>query len=275
MNTLSLSAPIIIMGMHRSGTTLITKMLEICDVFWGKIKDEYNEDRGFQLLNEQLFSVTNGTWDNPEPVENHLSETRNVEKEVAKIKKSMDTYFYKDYFGCREPFLNAQTQKHSIHWGWKDPRNIFTLPVWLRVFPSARVIHILRNGVDVTASLWRRETSRPEGSNHPHYSILCQSLIGCFNLWKCYVTSARYQVKNHENAVEIRFEDLIEQPAIIMRQLADFLGLELNDLMGRAISMIKPERRFAFVNTPNLQNFWHLIKNDSLMNELGYSCLPE
>ncbi len=30
-------------------------------------------------------------------------------------------------------------------WGWKDPRNTFTLPMWLSIFPKARVLHVLRN----------------------------------------------------------------------------------------------------------------------------------
>jgi hypothetical protein len=42
-------------------------------------------------------------------------------------------------------------------WGWKDPRNSITLPVWLKLFPDARVIHIVRNGVDVAESLYRRQ----------------------------------------------------------------------------------------------------------------------
>ena len=35
--------PIIIIGMHRSGTTLLSKLLEKCGVFMGTKKEENNE----------------------------------------------------------------------------------------------------------------------------------------------------------------------------------------------------------------------------------------
>ena len=45
-------------------------------------------------------------------------------------------------------------------WGWKDPRNTFLLPLWRDIFPEAKVIHVIRNGVDVAASLLTREEKR-------------------------------------------------------------------------------------------------------------------
>jgi hypothetical protein len=267
------TSPIIVIGMHRSGTTLLTKILENCDVYWGRNKDEYNEAKEFQLLNEQLFSNANGKWDNPGPVEEYLSDTQRSEMEASNLRLTLDTQFFENFFDHHPPFQNGPAPVVPVQWGWKDPRNIFTLPVWLDVFPNARLVHIIRNGVDVTASLWRRETSRPEGVNHPHYSALCQSLMGCFRLWKHHVTSARNQVNRHKNALEVSFEALIEQPAMTVRGLLGFLGLEVSDPLDIATSLIKPERSLAFINAPKLHDFWHQIKNDSLMNELGYSGL--
>ena len=71
------ATPIIIVGMHRSGTSMLTRMLEECGVFWGDKKDEYNESVFFQSINERLFNVAKATWDNPAPVEEYLSTTQN------------------------------------------------------------------------------------------------------------------------------------------------------------------------------------------------------
>jgi hypothetical protein len=48
----------------------------------------------------------------------------------------------------------------DIPWGWKDPRNTFLLPIWLEIFPNAKIIHIYRNGLDIAKSLAVREQSR-------------------------------------------------------------------------------------------------------------------
>src|SRR5262249_51761949 len=44
-------------------------------------------------------------------------------------------------------------------WGWKDPRNTYTLPIWLDVFPHAKVVHVYRHGVDVAHSLRVRQNN--------------------------------------------------------------------------------------------------------------------
>lgn len=268
------TSPIIVICMHRSGSTLLTGMLEVCGVFWGVSKDEYNEAKSFQTLNEELFAMANCSWDNPEPVEALLADPLLADEAEALVRRSMGAQFFSSYLGLGWQPLHRPVSNLCNPWGWKDPRNIFTLPVWRRIFPQARVIHILRNGVDVTASLWRRETSRPEGFNHPHYSPRCQSLDGCFSLWKSYVLSARRHVSKIENAVEIHFEDLIEKPESTLRSLADFIELELDGRIARAISMINPERRSPFINDSTIQAFRRRVGSDSLLAELGYCPLP-
>ena len=266
--------PIIVIGMHRSGTTLLTGMLEVCGVFWGVHKDEYNEAKSFQALNEKLFAMANCSWDNPEPVEALFADPLLANEAETLVRRSMDAHFFSSYLGWWWKPHHHPLSNFCNPWGWKDPRNIFTLPVWLRIFPRARIIHILRNGVDVAASLWRRETSRPEGFDHPHYSPRCQSLDGCFTLWKSYVLMARRHVSKIENAVEIRFEHLIEKPEATLHSLADFIGLESDERLARAVSMIYPERRFAFINDSTIQEFRRRVENDELLAELGYCLLP-
>ena len=266
--------PIIVIGMHRSGTTLLTRMLEVCGVFWGVHKDEYNEAKSFQALNEKLFAMANCSWDNPEPVEALFADPLLANEAETMVRRSMDAHFFSSHLGWRWKPHHHPLSNFCNPWGWKDPRNIFTLPVWRRIFPRARIIHILRNGVDVAASLWRRETSRPEGFDHPHYSPRCQSLDGCFTLWKSYVLRARRHVSKIENAVEIRFEHLIEKPEATLHSLADFIGLQSDERLARAVSMIYPERRFAFINDSTIQEFRRRVENDELLAELGYCFLP-
>ncbi|MEE8480171.1 MAG: hypothetical protein V3T59_02900, partial [Desulfobacterales bacterium] len=110
-----------------------------------------------------------------------------------------------------------------------------------------------------------------EGSNHPHYSTRCQSLDSCFSLWKSYVEIGRNHVFKDENAIEIRFEDLIEKPISILHQLQDFIGLKVDNKLDQAVAMINPEKRFAYRNNPTLYRLRQKMETDPLMLELGYS----
>ena len=57
------------------------------------------------------------------------------------------------FLGWKRYLAYRSLERFDQPWGWKDPRNVFTLPLWLRVFPEAKIIYIVRNGVDVAASL--------------------------------------------------------------------------------------------------------------------------
>ena len=87
------------------------------------------------------------------------------------------------------------------------------------------MIHIIRSGIDVALSLWQRETSRPESTDHPHYSHLCQNLSDCLGLWNCYVRKAQKWADSVERYLEIRFEALITTPLVTLNRLAQFIGL--------------------------------------------------
>lgn len=271
----NLAPPIIVIGMHRSGTTLLTRMMEGCGVFWGATKDEYNETLCFQSINEMLFALSGGSWDNPLPVESYFEDIRHVQAAVASVQRCLNKKFYQEYFNGSQLLPPNRALNRSRTWGWKDPRNIFTLPVWLEIFPDARIIHIIRNGIDVAASLWLRETSRPEGSEHPHYSDLCQDQEGCYDLWKLYIKSARRGIRNLHNVLELRFEDLLENPVTVMHRIANFAGFETNGCLQDAAAIIKPERRLAFINDPTLKRLRDLVAKDRFWQELGYHPLAD
>jgi hypothetical protein len=263
-------SPIIVIGMHRSGTTLLTRMLEACGVFWGALPDEYNESPFFQSLNEALFAMASATWDSPEPVAHFFDEADNRQRAATFLRKRLQEGLLAEYCNGYESGTTAQPKSLPVFWGWKDPRNAFTLGLWLARFPDARVIHIFRSGIDVALSLWQRESSRPEGPDHPHYSQQCQDLDGCFRLWKTYVIQARGWVRSVESSLEIRFEDLVTTPQLILRSLAEFVGLPLDDNVGKAADQIRPRTTFPSINDEQLQSFIDRVADDRLMKALDF-----
>jgi hypothetical protein len=262
-------SPIIVMGMHRSGTTLITQLLEECGVFWGGLPDEYNEDAFFQSLNEALFSAANGAWDAPESVERFLKEPDNQIRMASFLKNRLKAGWRTEYVHGYGPVDASAPKSTPAPWGWKDPRNVYTLGLWLELFPNARVIHILRNGIDVALSLWRRETSRPEGRDHPHYSTRCQELGGCFDLWKTYTLKARSWVKSVESVLEIRYENLIDSPLAVLRRVAGHIGLSFDERLTTAVDLIRPQKIGIDSSDPQIQSFVNNARKDSLLKALA------
>src|SRR5262249_54549623 len=139
-----------------------------------------------------------------------------------------------EFFGSTGLFASRPTlESFNRPWGWKDPRTIFTLPIWLRLFPEAKLIYILRNGVDVASSLMVRERKLQKKGEERFKSRLskrsssrsaleragykgsprCLSLEGSFGLWREYLEEGERQLAGLKNSIHtVRYEDILAHP---------------------------------------------------------------
>ena len=273
-NWLAPHPPIVIIGMHRSGTSMVTRMLESLGLFVGAKKDSNCEAKFFQRINRWLLDQTGSSWDNPQPI-HYLLNNREVR---AKTSDYIARFLLKSpravsFLGWRNYLRHRDVRKLDAPWGWKDPRNTFTLPLWLDVFPGAKIVHVRRYGVDVAHSLQRRgrlETSskniyrdfpifhwvREKRGGFVH-SLRCDSLQGGFSLWEEYLQEATSHVTMlNERALEVRFEDVISEPVRSLERLCRFSGLtaSLPDIQ-RVAGLIRKDRAYAFRANPQLESF--------------------
>lgn len=268
------SSPVIIMGMHRSGTALVTSILDQFGLFTGKKKDENREALFFQRLNEWALIQSGGAWDNPETFRYILESGELTGLVVSFFRESCETARAASYWGNSHLLSGGKFKKTDCPWGWKDPRNTFTLPVWREIFPEAKIIHVYRHGVDVAASLTARVnkslSSAPMRLRWDDFlkkrlyrrtstalSARCYTLEGSFSLWETYMKEAEKHVKTMKNQIlEIRYESFLSEPEKHMERLVDFCDLHATDtLIKDAIKSIRPNRAFAYMNDPALREF--------------------
>jgi hypothetical protein len=62
------SDPIIIIGMHRSGTAMLARQLEALSVFMGRKKESNHESTFFLNVNRWMMVQSGGAWDNPQSI---------------------------------------------------------------------------------------------------------------------------------------------------------------------------------------------------------------
>jgi len=274
MRNNSVRHPIIIIGMHRSGTNMITRMLEDLGLFVGKKKEENREALFFQRINEWLLRQSGGAWDYPEPVRKILNnaEVRMLVRNY--ILHAMQTPLVTSYLGWGKYIRYHTPANLDIPWGWKDPRNTYTLPIWLNLFPKSKVIHIYRNGIDVANSLKERSTKMLSLSKALYLkrkwlywlvpktrgftdTLRCAELSDGFSLWAEYLKEARAHVRSlHTQAMEIKYEDFVVKPFNTLRQLIYFCDLKATDEdIKRVGGFANRERAYAYKNKPELQEF--------------------
>ena len=275
-------SPIIITGMHRSGTSMLTRMLEEMGLFMGTQKDENNEAKFFLYINEWLFRECNAAWDNPHHIKQFLNDKESRSYSIDYIRFLMKSPYIILFLGLNK-FLRYRTVENlDISWGWKDPRNTYTLPVWLDIFPNAKVIHIYRHGVDVAQSLKTRNEKilkrlvKVNSLNkllywfmwilrkkHLWLTIRCASLEGGFSLWEEYRRQASGHVDDlKERAIEIKYEDFLAEPVEILKSLSRFCELPVTESFIKEVAgRVKKRRAYAYMSNPTLQQFAEQISD--------------
>jgi hypothetical protein len=287
--------PIVIIGMHRSGTTLLVDILEKLGVFTGWRMGKNKEAFYYQRWNEWLMRRAGGAWDNPEAINWLFSKHQNTDKTIEmicdNIRKSTNGFNYIEYTG-----LNCLRQSAKIQqWGWKDPRNAYLIPLWKKIYPKMKVINVIRNGVDVALSLNKRANEATGSIYADPYSktpikrklinlmlpreqfilgsVRCLSLTESYRLWEEYTKAADKNVNNMEPeyTISLRYEDFLSEPTKTIKDLSRFIGINPSDAAIEAVTLgIDKNRRFAFVNNEKGLELYESIKNTEIMKKHGY-----
>lgn len=222
-----------ILGMHRSGTSLLTRILNLIGVYLGPEPDLPQPRDGnptghweldeFMVLNDAILTALGGRWDAP-PI---FPPGWESDPSLDGVKQSARTFIQKT-------FCNAEL------WGWKDPRNCLTLPFWQQLLPNMRYVLCIRNPVDVAHSLAQRDSFSVEKSS---------------SLWVRHVTSALAHSDGKPRLV-VFYEDLMTDWLTELRRVAAFLGkpeqaekIEIQDAVREFIEKGLQHHRTSLVRT--------------------------
>ena len=199
---------IVVLGMHRSGTSTITRALEVLGVSLGNRlmpAIEGNNDKGFfedidiNALNVEMLECIDSDWHCLSPLElkdvNHLNEN--------------------GYFIRAVDLLRLKTANSPL-FGFKDPRVAKLLPFWHPVFMhcgfDVAYILALRNPLSIAQSIAKRD-----GFSHEKTYLL----------WLGHTLSSLFHTQQY-NRVLVDYDHFIENSKDDIEMIAGQLGLKVN-----------------------------------------------
>jgi hypothetical protein len=259
---------ICIVGMPRSGTSLVTQLLHRCGLHLGPPEqlmpasinnaDGFWENLRFVGLNERLLATNGGSWFVPPAT---LVATPKITAQAKSILAQ---------FEGREP------------WGWKDPRNTLTLPFWKNLLPSIKVLVCVRHPAEAAASLvastlvprafyW--SVTRP-GSPirlRDGGSLLHERLWGvvrtstsrhvrrtlayeaCLELWRVYNTRALEETGAVDRLVT-HYDAMMTRPRAALERILTFAGMQISsDALEEATRFVSPRLRHQRAGNTELE----------------------
>jgi hypothetical protein len=210
---------LIILGMHRSGTSVLTRLINLMGVYFGPegISTGANQEnpKGFwerrdvRELNDLVLQGSGCDWDR-----------------VSKFDLDAVPAPILQEFNKRASRLVLEMDAHRP-WMLKEPRLCLLLPLWRRWIELPIGIHVYRNPVEVASSLNKRNGIPMEAG---------------LALWDRYVRSA-LEASSDMPRIVVSHRQLVQQPAVALPQL-------LRDLEGLGVPGLRmpSEREFeAFV----------------------------
>jgi len=213
------SRAVCVLGMHRSGTSAITSLLEPIGVHLGALDDlrddaagdphGYWEHRGLKAVSEDLLHRLGADWHRPPILADGWTDDPSLDDLRAHARR----------------VVAAHARGHAL-WGWKDPRTSITLPFWKPLLPDVRYVVCLRHPVEAARSLETRDAL---------------PLSRGLGLWLTYTASALIHTAG-EPRLLLFYEDALTDPVAAMDALAAFLDRPAPPA-DEAIRRITPDRR--------------------------------
>lgn len=144
--------------------------------------------------------------------------------------------------------------------GDKSPKFIRRLNTIVECYPASKFIHIVRDGRDTYLSLRRKEYA------------LSRSIAVAAVEWRTKISLVnRFLSRCPQRTITIRYEDLISDPAAVIREVCDFLGVTYMETMlsfwkdaERYIEKEHSELIFRPIDAANQKKWLHELSSNDL-----------
>lgn len=247
---------VIILGMHRSGTSVVARITQSLGYELGNRLIEPNgenpkgffENQEIVSFNDRLLRHISLSWDSL-----GFIWEENFEKEL-----------FKDLFFEANDIL-SENFSNSSFWAIKDPRLCILLPFWQRVihhFYSCEISYLLclRNPLESYLSQKERNITDPS------FHIIGSEQDAFLLMWYTYIRKAISSIDS-DFCLCVSYENVILNPLMEFERVARFLGACPNDDVGRALEKDFIEKKLRHHNATT-EDFIEGTQNQTFVSNL-------
>jgi Sulfotransferase family len=221
----TLTTPIVVGATGGSGTRAVHQVLARAGLFMGR--DEALNAAGDAMIFEPFLD---------EFINPILQHTRTLNYQLEALPGSFRKQLRGEFSKVVRRYLQTRS-RYSLHWGWKNPRSMYLLPLIRAQFPEFKFIHVVRDGRDMAVSINQNQYLKHYTAAFDAVSPGDNHAFASFRLW-CKVNGEVATFGEEvlgRNYLRLRLEDYVEKPAQEIARILSFTGMDENaaaDLAG-------------------------------------------
>jgi len=209
--------PVFISGLYRSGTTILTRILDQNE----NIKSTYDTIHYMRFSYNKYAPIENNYKQLIKDTSSRIKDRWNMNLDTTAIFNLLEERNISEasvYNAIMTVFLKI---KNNQRWCEKTNVNWESIPHFLKMFPNAKVIHIYRDPRAVLAS-YREMTIHKE--NFMYMDAIFASLA-MFNF------ISLIEIKKNPNILLLKYEDFVSYPEQYTKKVCSFLDISYNSKM--------------------------------------------
>lgn len=219
MATQEMHSPVIVVGMARSGTTLISEMLHLA---------------GTSMYAEGM----DPRYDGGNKYERVSCQDINLEILGVESIPAISTIWERPLNDISEASLNALREEvGTAPWGFKDPRTTITYPVWRKYFPEGPTIYTYRHHSEVMRHYFQAAKNANSALRRTRRAV---------RAWIFYneqlLKNLESDKQANRRAALVQYEELMQSKELITR-LQDTVGVALHDARNMSLRRNKKDMK--------------------------------
>lgn len=213
-------APVFVLGCGRSGTKLLYHTL----LSAGGFAVYHAESNAFNLIGLRFGSLDK--LENRRTLLDHWLKSKLFYR-AGLTREEIEPKILK---GCHNAgdflriLMETIAHKQGVErWAESTPLHLLYIPLIKKLFPDALIVHIIRDGRDVTVSLNRIGWIKPLPWDKK------RALLAPAIFWRWIVSKGRkYGTRMPGDYIEVHFEDVVQKPHETLGRLGEFIDHDLN-----------------------------------------------
>ena len=249
---------ILILGMHRSGTSALAGSLSLLSVNFGNsnVPPSFDNPKGFyenskiQDLNDQLLRELGVSWNYPGFLPSEWLEKSGIRKYEEQARNIIQTEFIKGNI-----------------FAIKDPRICLLFPFWEKILQKLEIticcLLITRNPLEIAASLKKRN-NLPDNQSHL--------------LFASHLLNAEYYSRNYKRNITA-YDQLLEKPVTTLSSIGKALSLDLpkekltdkhfSQFLKKGLKHNRAVGNLSDLSFPYIQETYKLLYKSTESNEIS------